>query len=162
MLQNMTHLDPFSVPDLTFRVRTVGGETYTFTRSRGFRSDGVEVRDPGGRTVGFVSWSPALLKRRYHVVSTMDRGSLTVVSQILRPFTHEIVTEDGENAGSIVRGWSGLGGFLTGGNRMRIQTAPARVTPGQRWGLLAAALLADLSGESRDRNRQGYSSLSGS
>jgi hypothetical protein len=162
MLQNMTHMDPLSMPDLTFRVRTAGGEVTTFTRSRAFRSDGVEIQDPGGQTAGFVSWTPALLKRKYQVVSTMDRGSLTVQSQLLRPFTMEILADDGRKVGTIVRGWSGLGGFLTGGNRMRIQTDPGQVTPGQRWGLLAAALLADLAGENRNRNKSGFSSFLGS
>jgi hypothetical protein len=162
MLQNMTHTDPFSLPDLSFRVRTMSGEVHTFTRSQGLQSDGVEVQDPGGRSMGFVSWTPALLKRKYQVVSTMDRGSLTVQSQFLRPFTLQIINEGGQNVGTIVRGWSGLGGFLTGGNRMRIQTDPKRVTPGQRWGLLAAALLADLAGESHNRNKKGFSSSLGS
>jgi hypothetical protein len=162
MLQNMTHTDPFSMPDLSFRVTTSGGDLYTFTRSQGFRSDCVEVQDPAGRPVGFVTWTPALLKREYQVVSALDRGSLTVRSQLLRPFTLQILAEDGRNVGSIVRGWSGLGGFLSGGNRMRIQTEPGCVTPGQRWGLLAAALLADLASESRKQNKKGFSSFLGS
>jgi hypothetical protein len=33
---------------------------------------------------------------------------------------------------------------------MRIRVRPGEVTPEQRWGLLAAALLADLSAEDRD------------
>ena len=52
--------------------------------------------------------------------------------------------------GMVERGWSGLGAFLTGGNRMRIRVDPGEVTPEQRWGLLAAALLADLSSEDDD------------
>ena len=37
--------------------------------------------------------------------------------------------------------------FLTGGNRMRVRLQRGKVTAGQRWAILAAALLADLDAE---------------
>jgi len=109
------------------------------------------VLEAGATPVAQVKWVFSLVKRKYHVTALMERGALAVQGKILKPFTMEITNDIGETIGTVVRGWSGLGGFLTGGNRMRIHVRPGSVTPNQRWGLIAAALLEDLGSEARSR-----------
>jgi hypothetical protein len=99
-----------------------------------------------------VEWKFSLLGKKFAVQPAGEGGEVRVKGSILRPFTLEIRDCVDDPIGTIERGWSGLGAFLTGGNRMRIRVRPGEVTPEQeqRWGLLAAALLADLSAEDRD------------
>jgi hypothetical protein len=140
MMQDLTNRSLFEVPDLHFRVTDGGtGETTTFRRSQGLARDGIDVIDPTGMHRASVEWKFSLLGKKFAVQPAGEGGEVRVKGSILRPFTLEIR--------DCV---SGLGAFLTGGNRMRIRVRPGEVTPEQRWGLLAAALLADLSAEDRD------------
>ena len=52
-----------------------------------------------------------------------------------------------DEIGTIERRFVGLGPFLDDTNRMRIRLEPGRVSPGQRWGLVVAALLAGVDDE---------------
>jgi hypothetical protein len=162
MLQNLGSRSIFDVPDLDFRVVDNAGNTIIFRRSQGMASEQIDVLDGGGGQLGYVKWKLSLLGRKFHVVSTLDRGALTVKTNLLKPFTLQVLDHDDNEVGRIERGWSGLGGFLTGGNRMRIQLKKsARLSAGQRWGLLAAALLADLGAERKNKRDNDGISLFG-
>jgi hypothetical protein len=151
VLQNMGRRSLFELPDLHFRVTDAGsGETTTFRRSQGLARDAIDVIDPVGMQRASVDWKLSLVGKKFVVKPTGGGGHVTVKSSIWRPFTLEVLDCVDDRIGSIERGWSGLGAFLTGGNRMRIRVRPGEVTPEQRWGLLAAALLADLSAEDKD------------
>lgn len=150
LLQNLTNRSLFEVPDLHFRVVDAGtGTSMTFRRARGLALDRIDVVDAAGLFHAGVEWKFSLLGRKF-VVRAGAAGEVTVKSTLFRPFTLEILDLVGDPIGRIERGWSGLGAFLTGGNRMRIRVDPGELSPDQRWGLLAAALLADLSAESRN------------
>ena len=136
-------------PDLDFDVATRDGQRFTVRRTPGPGADRVEILGASGGTHGYVQWKPALPKPSYHVVSTMDRGTLAVERQPQRPLTLLVLGPNGTTVGTIERGWSGLGGFLAGGNRTRIHVQAGKVTAGQRWGLIATALLEELKAESR-------------
>lgn len=151
LLQGMTQRSLFEVPDLHFRVSDAGsGTVTTLRRTQGLARDRIDVIDTAGLYRASVEWKIALLGKKFVVEPAGEGGMITVKSNLLRPFTLEILDCVDDPIGSIERGWSGLGAFLTGGNRMRIRVNPGEVTPEQRWGLLAAALLADLSAEKRD------------
>jgi hypothetical protein len=150
MLQSLTNRSLFEVPDLHFRVTDAGtGTITTFRRSQGLARDQIDVIDPAGMYRASVEWKLSLLGKKFSVQSVNGAACITVKGSILRPFTLEILDCVDDPIGKIERGWSGLGAFLTGGNRMRIRVQPGEVTPDERWGLLAAALLADLSAESK-------------
>jgi hypothetical protein len=151
MMQGLTNRSLFEVPDLHFRVSDAGtGTVMTFRRSQGLARDGIDVIDPNGLTRASVDWKLSLLGKKFVIQSASGGGTITVKSSFIRPFTLDVKDCVDDSIGKIERGWSGLGAFLTGGNRMRIRIQPGEVTPDQRWGLLAAALLADLSEESKD------------
>jgi len=151
MMQGLTNRSLFEIPDLHFRVTDGGtGATTTFRRSQGLARDCIDVIDPTGMYRASVEWKLSLLGKKFAVQPAGEGGEVRVKGSILRPFTLEIRDCVDDPIGTIERGWSGLGAFLTGGNRMRIRVRPGEVTPEQRWGLLAAALLADLSAEDRD------------
>jgi hypothetical protein len=151
VMQGLANRSLFEIPDLHFRVCDGGsGATTTFRRSQGLARDCIDVIDPTGMHRASVEWKLSLLGRKFAVQPAGEGGVVTVKGSILRPFTLEIRDCVDDPIGTIERGWSGLGAFLTGGNRMRIRVRPGEGTPEQRWGLLAAALLADLSAEDRD------------
>lgn len=151
MLQNLSRRSIFEVPDLHFRVVDAGSGTITtFSRTRGLALDRIDVLDAAGHLQAYVEWKLSLIGKKFVVTPAGEGGDVTVKSTIFHPFTLEIRDLVDDPIGTIERGWSGLGAFLTGGNRMRIRVNPGEVTPDQRWGLLAAALLADLSDESKD------------
>lgn len=151
MMQGLTHHSLFTAPDLHFRVSDGGsGGITTFRRSQGLARDCIDVIDPAGMHRASVEWKLSLLGRKFVVQPAGEGGDVTVKGSILRPFTLEVRDCVDDPIGTIERGWSGLGAFLTGGNRMRIRVRPGEVTPEHRWGLLAAALLADLSAEDKD------------
>jgi hypothetical protein len=136
-------------PDLDVDVAIRNGQRFTVRRTPGPGADGVEILDANGGTDGYVQWKPDLPKPSYHVVSTMDRGTLAVESQLLHPLTLLVLGPNRTTVGTIERGWSGLGGFLAGGNRTRIHMRAGKVTPGQRRGLIATALLEELEAARR-------------
>ncbi len=55
----------------------------------------------------------------------------------------------GEEVGRIERRFVGFGPFLRDVNQIRIRMEPSRLSPGQCWGLVAAALLAGIDDEGR-------------
>lgn len=151
MLQGMAQRSLFEVPDLHFRVSDAGsGTVTTLRRTQGLARDRIDVIDTAGLYRASVEWQLSLLGRKFVIEPAGEGGEITVKGSLLRPFTLDVLDCVDDSIGSIERGWSGLGAFLTGGNRMRIRVNPGEVTPEQRWGLLAAALLADLSAEDRD------------
>ena len=150
MVQNLTNRSLFEIPDLHFRVTDAGtGATMTFRRTQGLARDRIDVVDAAGLYHANVEWKLSLLGKKFVIQPAGEGGEITLKSTILRPFTLEIRDLVDDPIGTVERGWSGLGAFLTGGNRMRIRVNPGEVTSEQRWGLLAAALLADLSAESK-------------
>jgi hypothetical protein len=151
MLQDMLNRSILEQPDLHFRVTDAGtGEQLTFRRTRGLGHDAIQVLDARGRLRATVEWKLSLLGRKFVVEPSGEGGSVTLKGGILRPFTMDVLDCVDDRIGTVERGWSGLGAFLTGGNRMRIRVDPGEVVPNQRLGLLAAALLADLASESHD------------
>lgn len=162
MAQNFGNRSIFETPDLDFRVMDNAGNAIVFRRSQGMASERIDVLDGGGSQIGYVNWKLSLLGRKFHVVSTLDRGALTVKTNLLKPFTLQVLDRHDDEVGRVERGWSGLGGFLTGGNRMRIQLKKGLdLSAGQRWGLLAAALLADLGAERQNKRDNNNVSLFG-
>lgn len=141
----------FEHPDLHFRVTDAGtGTVTTFRRTQGLARDCIDVIGPAGLYRASVEWKLSLLGRKFEVSPAGEGGIMTVKSTLRRPLTLSVLDCVDDPIGRIDRGWSGLGAFLTGGNRMRIRVNPGEVTPEQRWGLLAAALLADVSAEKRN------------
>jgi len=151
MLQSLKNRSLFETPDLHFRVSDAGtGTITTFRRSQGLARDRIDVVDSTGAFRASVEWQISLFGKKFSIQSASGGGTITLKGSFLRPFTFEILDCVDDPIGKVERGWSGLGAFLTGGNRMRIRVQPGEVSPDQRWGLLAAALLADLSAESKD------------
>jgi hypothetical protein len=151
LVLGMTPRSIFEHPDLHFRVSDAGtGTVTTFRRTQGLARDRIDVIDTAGLYRASVEWKVSLLGRKFEVSPSGDGGIVIVKSNLLKPFSLEILDCVDDPIGSIERGWSGLGAFLTGGNRMRIRVNPGEVTPEQRWGLLAAALLADVSAEKKN------------
>jgi len=140
---------PLSGLVLSFTVFAGMQPVAVFHCEGGWRASRLDILEPGGGNLGHVTWKPGLVRASYRVVSTMDRGAMEIKAPLFKPWTLNIKSEIGDDIGTITRGWSGLGGFLTGGNRMRIQVEPGRTTPNQRFALLAAALLTDLEAEER-------------
>ena len=80
---------------------------------------------------------------------TFAKSHASVKWRVLRPFTLTILDFMDDPCGEIQRGWSGLGAFLGGANRMRIRTTAGALDGSFRFGLIAAAVLADMSEEGR-------------
>ena len=139
--------------DLEFAVATQDGQQFVLRGSCGPGAHRVEILDAVGDTRGYVQSKPAGKRRSYHVVSTLDRGTLAIESQPSSPLTLLVRGPNGTPVGTIERGWSGLGEFLVGGNRTRIRVQAGKVTPGQRWGLIAAALLEEITAGTRSDSR---------
>ena len=135
--------------DLEFAVATEDGQQLILRASNGPGAHRVEILDAAGGPLGYVQRYPGVSRRNYHVVSTMDRGTLTVESQPSSRLSLIVRGPNGTHVGTIERRWSGLGGFLGGGNRTCIQVQAGKVTTGQRWGLVATALLEDLTAGAR-------------
>jgi hypothetical protein len=142
---------PFSELVIDYRVFSDMTSVAVFRCTEGLRGTRLDVLDASGGQLGHVTWKPGLIRPSFRVVSTFDRGALDIKTPFFKPWTLEIVSDIGDTIGTISRGWSGLGGFLTGGNRMRIQVEPGRTSEHQRFCLLAAALLADLMAEDKRR-----------
>lgn len=151
MFQNLTKTSILKIPDLHFQVVDAGtGTCMTFRRTEGMAREGIDVIDATGRFCASVNWKFSLLGTKFIVQAAGQPGEITVKGSIFHPLTLEILNLVDRPIGRIERGWSGLGGFLTGGNRMRIRVNPGDVAPEERWGLLAAALLAELSAQEHD------------
>jgi hypothetical protein len=149
MIQELTNQSILEFPDLHFRVVEAGnGNTTLFSRSRGLARDCIDVMDPAGRFRAAVEWKFSLLGGKLVVQPAGEGGPVTVKGSIFRPFTLEILDLVDDPIGRIEHGWSGLGAFLTGAHRTRIRVNPGEVSSDQRWGLLAAALLADVEADS--------------
>ena len=149
LIQELTNQSILEAPDLHFRVVEAGnGNTTVFSRARGLARDRIEVTDPASRFRAAVEWKFTLLGRKLVVEPAGEGGPVTVKGSIFHPFTLEILDLVDDPIGRIEHGWSGLGAFLAGAHRTRIWVKPGEVNPDQRWGLLAAALLADLESES--------------
>jgi hypothetical protein len=145
LFQNLTNQSILELPDLHFRVVEAGnGNTTVFSRARGLARDRIDVIDSAGRFCAAVEWKFSLLGRKLVVQPAGEGGPVTVTGSIFHPFTLELQDLVDDPIGRIEHGWSGLGAFLTGAQRTRIWVKPGEVSPDQRWGLLAAALLADL------------------
>jgi len=149
LIQELTNQSILEVPDLHFRVVEAGsGNTTVLCRARGLARDCIDVNDHAGRFRAAVEWKFTLLGRKLVVQPAGEGGPVTVEGSIFRPFTLEILDLVDDPIGRIEHGWSGLGAFLAGVHRTRISVKPGEVNPDQRWGLLAASLLADLESES--------------
>lgn len=120
-------------------------------RTQGLAHDRIDVIDTAGLYRASVEWKFSFLGRKFVVEPSGEGGSVTLKSSLLRPLSLEILACVDHSMGSVERGWSGLGVFLTVRNRMRIRVNPGEVTPEQRWGLLAPALLADVAAEEAQR-----------
>jgi hypothetical protein len=149
LVQDLTNQSILERPDLHFRVTEAGnGTTTAFRRAQGLAHDRIDVVDATGHFRAAVEWKFSLLGRKLVVEPAGEGGQVTVKSSIFHPFTLAILDLVDDPIGRIEHGWSGLGAFLTGAYRTRIQVNPGEVGPDQRWGLLAAALLADLEAQS--------------
>lgn len=151
LFSELTQKD-LSIPDLHFKVSDeLSGENLLLqkseTMSHGTR---IAVLNASGGEIAHTHFRGRLLERKAMAYSTLEAHGLEVTRKLLKPWTYDIKTELDDKVGSIERGWSGLGGFLTGGNKMRIQLEPARSRPEIMWALVAAALMFDLSQEPED------------
>lgn len=148
-LSNPSHpgLSPhpiLDVPDLHFNVldRTIG-RTFTFRRA----GDQLYILDEVDTQLGFVAFKPGEYPADYKIVSCLDRGMMQVKTDPDRPYSLRVFGSIGDEIGSIERRFLAAGPFLDDENRMRIRVEAGRVSPGQRWGLVAAALLAGVGDE---------------
>lgn len=156
MLQEMTNRSLFEVPDLHFDVfDALGGTRYGLKRTEGMARERMGVLDERGLLFAYTDWKFHLVWKKYEVCSALDGSKLLVQNQLLHPFTLQILDVMEEPVGTIERGFSGLGGLLTGGNKMRIQVRAGEANPGLRWGLVAAALLTDLAQEEEKSRASG-------
>lgn len=152
-LQGLTTRVGGGAPDLHFDVVDfTTNERYTFRRSTQLFGTDIFIFDGAERQVGFVKEKLGVLKPTYRVVSTFQRAHVSVKWSLLHPFTLTVCDLMDDPVGKIERGWSGLGAFLTGPNRLRIRTDPEQFDPGFRWGLIAASILAEMGQEERDRH----------
>ncbi len=153
MIQEATNRSLFEVPDLHFDAfDALSGARYVLKRTEGLTRQRMGVLDEKGLMFAYTDWKFHLVWKKYEVCSTVDGSKLLVQNQLLHPFTLKILDVMEEPVGSIERGFSGLGGLLSGGNKMRIQIRPGEANPGLRLGVLAAALLTDLAQE-EDKSR---------
>lgn len=151
-LQHLTAKVGAGVPDLHFDViDSVGGERYTFKRSAELFGQHVAIFDGADRQVGYVEEKLGVLKPSYRIVSTFERSHISVKWSLLHPFTLTVCDLMGDPIGKVERGWSGLGMFLTGPDRMRVHTDAEQFNPAFRWGLVAACVLAEMGQEQKDR-----------
>jgi hypothetical protein len=148
MLQDMTNRSWLEVPDLHFDVfDALSGARFVLERREAVARQRMGVMDEKGLMFAYTDWKFHLVWKKYEVCSALDGSKLVVKNQLLHPFTLDILDVMEEPVGAIERGFSGLGGLLTGGNKMRIHVRTGEANPGLRWGLLAAALLTDLAQE---------------
>ena len=151
-LLNLGNRSILELPDLHFSVwDALAQQKLVFQRSNVGLKQRMGVQDLRGREYAFCEWKPALLGSKYAVHSVLQSIGLTVSKKIWKPFTLDILDAFDEQVGSIDRGWSGLGGFLSGGNQMHMQVDPSKTTPELRWALLATMLLTDLAAEQERR-----------
>jgi len=153
LLQDLGRRSLFDPKELSFRLCDAATtETFTLQRSESLGSDQLFIYDSAGAQAGMVRRKPGLLSSEYRITSSLDAGTLSVKSSLFKPFSLEILGIVGSTIGTVQRGWSGLGAFVTGANRMRIHLdEPAQASPMHRIGLVAAALVADLEAEDRKR-----------
>jgi hypothetical protein len=145
-------------PTLHFDViDALSGERVTFRRDAEVFGDQVVILDPSGAQLGHIKTKFGLLNPSFKIVSTFSRSSLQVKWRVLRPFTMTVVDSVDDPVGEIQRGWSGLGAFLTGPNRMRIAVNRDEVSRDLTWGLIACAVLAEMGKGASDKD----SSVSG-
>lgn len=149
LLQGFTQRG-FSIPDLHFRVLDqISGEQLLLQKSESMSSGTrIAVVNAKGGEIAHAQFRGRFLEREIMAHSSLVALGLRVKRRLLKPWTYDIETELDEKVGSIERGWSGLGGFLTGGNRMRIHVETGRATPELMWALVAAGLMFDLAQES--------------
>jgi len=137
------------LPELRFDVldRTIG-QTFCFRRA----GDQLFVLDEAGTQLGFVHFkeTPSL----YKVISSLDRGMLQIRPAVERPFQLLVFDNVGDEIGALERRFVGLGPFAGETNCIRVRVEPGRISPGQRLGLLATALLAGIDDERGDRARE--------
>lgn len=150
LAQDLVNLNLFRHQNMTFYVDDyVSGERFEMCRSASIGDNSISVMNPRRRTIADTSWTLSFLRRKYEVRSIRDGVSYYVRRLILRPFTFEVLDPFEEPIGTMSRGWSGIG-FITGGNLFHIDIQED-VTPDVMWGLLSAALLADLDSEQGSR-----------
>lgn len=150
MLQDMTNLSLFRHKNVTFFIDDeVTNERFEMSRSASIGDNSIAVMNPNKRMIADTSWTLSFLRRKYEVRAVREGVSYYVRRLLLRPFTFEILDPFEEPIGTMSRGWSGIG-FLTGGNLFHIDIQED-VSPDVMWGLLAAALLADLDSENGSR-----------
>lgn len=132
--------------DLHFHVLDrVCGQTFVFERA----GDPLYVLDELGHQHGFVQWKPGEEPAAFRIVSSLDRGIVQVKTDAAHPFCLRVIDNVGEEVGRIERRFVGFGPFLRDVNQIRIRMEPSRLSPGQCWGLVAAALLAGIDDEGR-------------
>lgn len=127
------------------------GELVTFRRDAELFGDQIAIFDGRGGQIGHIATKFGILKPSFRVVSTFQGGALTVKWPLLHPFTLHILDGFDEPAGEIQRGWSGLGAFLTGANRLHIRIDPEKVPKDFLWSLIACAVLAEMGQEGADK-----------
>lgn len=144
----------FEIPDLDFRLfETASANAYTFRRSQAIAKDRIDVLNSKGAPIAHARWTFSLIARTYELYSSFSTDKLILKQPLLRPFTMFLYDHKGNEIGMVEKGWSGLGAFLTGGNRMRIRfQRPQAVSEGHRWAILACCLLEDLNNEERNRD----------
>lgn len=130
--------------DLQFQVldRTVG-QTFVFRRA----GAQLYILDEVGTQLGFVHFKPGEALPSYKVVSSLDRGMIQLRTDCDRPYRLRVFGNIGDEIGTIQRRFVGPSPYLDETNRMRIRVEPGRVSPGQRWGLVAVAVLAGIDDE---------------
>lgn len=153
-LQTLTSKD-LSIPDLHFRVhdkRT--DERLTLQKSISGGPERISVLLPNASEIAHTRFVGQILQREAMAYSSLKPLGLKVKRRLLKPWTYDIKTELDECVGVVERGWSGLGGFLSGGNRMHVKVAPERTSPELTWALIAAALMFDLDAEAKSSTTQ--------
>lgn len=151
-VQNLANKNLFDVPELDFSVSSPGGPSLILTRRYQGMGMRIDVGTEGGGMLAYCQQMTTLLRLKMKVAGGTDAHPIIVQRPLLKPFTLDIRDSFDERIGVVERGWSGLGGLLSGGNLTRVSIRPEKGTPGRRLGLLAAALMIDLLEEDR-RNR---------
>ena len=148
MLQKMTHRNVFTIPDLHFDIfDSLSGKRWEFQREEGLARERIGIFDERGLMVAWTAWRFNLVWRKYEACSCTGTGRrLIVQNQMLKPWTLAVLSGD-QPVGRMERGFSGLGGLLSGGNQMRLAIEPDAVDAPLMWALIAAALLNDLANE---------------
>jgi hypothetical protein len=119
------------------------GRSFWFRRA----GDHLHLLDAAGAQIGFVHFKAGAPLEGFKILSSLDRGMMQVKRNPARPYLLSVHGNVGDEIGTLERRFVGLGPFLRDMNQIAVRVQSGKVSPGQRWGLIAAALLAGVDDE---------------